>query len=247
MGNSRDVGVAVPAAGAGRRMGGRRKPYLDLGGEPVLLHALRPFLRREDVRAVAVALPPDDADDPPGWLTGVDGRLRFVAGGESRAASVRAAIRALPPEVELVAIHDAARPLLADDVVARCIEVARSGRGAVAGWPAVDTIKEVDDEERIVRTPDRSTLWHAQTPQVFPRAWIVEAYRGAGDAGVGATDDAALLEARGREVRMVRGSRWNLKLTRPEDLTVARALLGDGGPAGAEAGRRATIEESGGR
>ncbi len=224
-GGRSDVGVVVPAAGAGRRMGGRRKQYLALDGRPVLLRSLQPFLRRDDVREIVVALPKDDVGEPPAWLRDADDRIRTVAGGASRSESVRAGLRALTVEVEIVAIHDGARPLIDDDTLARCFAEARRGRGAVAGWPAVDTLKEVDGEGRVVRTPDRSFLWHAQTPQVFPRDLVVEAYERESDPDSRTTDDAGVVERAGGEVRMVRGSPRNIKITRPDDLVVARALL----------------------
>ena len=217
------VGVAVPAAGSGRRMGGTRKAFLELDGEPVLVHALRPFLAQDAVVCVAVALAPDDAAAPPGWVTELDERVVVVAGGDSRTASVGNAIGALPDDVDVIAVHDAARPLVTPDVVAACIAVAAAGQGAVAGCPAVDTIKEVDAEGRVTGTADRSRLWRAHTPQVFPAAVLREAYERAGST---ATDDAALVERLGGDVRMVDGGAWNLKVTRAEDVPVAEALLG---------------------
>lgn len=215
----------MPAAGAGRRMGGRKKQYLVLCGEPVLLRALRPFLRRRDVREVVVALPPEDVTSPPDWLRESDSRIRIVAGGASRGASVRAGLEALSPGVEVVAVHDGARPLVDDDTVERCLTVAREGVGAVAGCPAVDTLKEADAEGRVLRTPDRSRIWHAQTPQVFPREVLAAAYAAASESELGATDDASLVEGRGIEVRMVRGSPRNIKVTRPDDLVLAETYL----------------------
>ena len=216
------VGVAVPAAGTGRRMGGVRKPFLELAGEPVLVHALRPFLADSRVVAVVVALAEADASAPPLWLTGLDARVRVVAGGETRAESVRNALAELPDDVDVVAVHDAARPLVTADVVGRCIDVAAVGEGAVAGCPAVDTMKQVDGERAIVATPDRSTLWHAHTPQVFPAGVLRRAYR---RDLAGATDDAGLVEREGLTVRMVDGGPANLKVTRQEDLAVAEAVL----------------------
>ncbi len=215
------VGVAVPAAGAGRRMGGAHKAFLELAGEPILAHALRPFLRDPRVVAVVVALPGEDAGHPAAWLTGSDGRIRVVEGGATRTESVRRAILALPEDVDVIAVHDAARPLVSDSVVGRCIEIAAGGEGAVAGCPAVDTIKVVDGQGRVVRTPERSGLWHAHTPQVFPADMLRTAY--ASPAGDG-TDDASLVELAGGSVRMVEDS-GNMKVTRPEDLLFAEALL----------------------
>jgi 2-C-methyl-D-erythritol 4-phosphate cytidylyltransferase len=203
-------------------MGGVRKPFLELAGEPVLVHALRPFLAQPSVVSIVVALAPEDAAAPPEWLTGLDRRISVVAGGETRTESVANAMAALPADVDVIAVHDAARPLVTADVVAECIAVAASGKGAVAGCPAVDTMKEVDGDGRILSTADRSRLWRAHTPQVFPATLLREAYQRAGGA---ATDDAALVERVGGEIRMVDGGAWNLKVTRPGDVPVAEALL----------------------
>lgn len=218
------VGVAVPAAGLGRRMGGQRKPWLELAGEPVLLHAIRPFLDHPGVVGVRVALAPEDAEDPPRWLLDLDRRVGVVVGGETRADSVARAVEALPAGVNVIVVHDGARPLVTAEVVARVVERAATGVGAVAGWPATDTLKRVDAEGRVVETPDRRRFWHAQTPQGFPARMLRDALAHA-ELRAGATDDASLVEARGGKVVMVEGARGNLKVTRPEDLHVAEALL----------------------
>lgn len=219
------VGVAVPAAGMGTRMGGVRKPFMDLAGEPILFWALQPFLQHPQVTAVSVALGEEDAASPPEWLTSLDPRIRVVTGGATRGDSVRAALASLPAEVDLVAVHDAARPLVTMDILDRCLAAVGADRGAVAGWPAVDTLKEVAWGGRIVGTPNRDRIWHAQTPQVFPRLKILEAYRRALEDGVSDTDDSALVERIGGEVVMVSGSPFNLKVTRPEDLPLAKLFL----------------------
>lgn len=215
----------MPAAGAGRRMGGVRKALLELDGQPILLRAIRPFLETAGVECVVVALPPDQAAHPPGWLTGADPRVRVVAGGATRGESVAAAVAALPPGVEVVLVHDGARPLVARGLVERCLRAAAAGRAVVAGVPAVDTLKEVDARGRVVRTPPRGRYWHAQTPQAFPRPLLERAYRRARENGVEGTDDASLVELLGGEVEMVEGSPRNLKVTRPEDLILAERLL----------------------
>ena len=215
----------MPAAGAGRRMGGIRKAFLELDGQPILLRAIRPFLETRGVECVVVALPPDQAAHPPAWLTGADPRVRVVAGGATRGDSVAAAVAALPPAVEVVLVHDGARPLVARGLVERCLRAAAAGRAVVAGVPAVDTLKEVDASGRVVRTPPRGRYWHAQTPQAFPRPLLERAYRRARENGVEGTDDASLVELLGGEVEMVEGSPRNLKVTRPEDLILAGCLL----------------------
>lgn len=222
----RAVGVAIPAAGSGLRMGGVRKPFLELLGEPLLLWSLRPFLAHPQVTAVAVALAAPELAEPPAWLREVDPRVRLVQGGATRGESVRAALEALPPEVEVVAVHDAARPLVTREILDACLAEVAPGRGAVAGWPAVDTLKEVDEGGVIVATPPRERIWHAHTPQVFPRDLLVEAYREAARLGIGDTDDAALVERMGGTVVMVPGSALNLKVTRAGDLALAEHLLG---------------------
>lgn len=221
------VGVAVPAAGSGRRLGGVKKTFLTLEGEPVLSRALRPFLASEDVVAVVVALAPEDAEEPPLWLTDLNPRVSLTVGGATRRDSVWAALEALPVECEVIAVHDGARPLVSPEVVRRCIEVASEGIGAVAGIRAVDTMKRVDAEGFVLETPVRSSLWNAQTPQVFPREVLVDAYRRARELDLPATDDSELVEACGGRVRMVESSPRNLKVTRPGDLDVARLLLED--------------------
>lgn len=206
-------------------MGAVRKQYLELAGEPVLLRALRPFLHRRDVEWIVVALPREDVAAPPEWLAGADPRIHLVAGGHERTDSVRAALAMVPEEADIVLVHDAARPLLDADVVERVIEGAAKGTGAVAAVPVTDTLKRVDGGGRVLETPDRGPLWRAQTPQGFPRALLVEAHRRAEADGATATDDAALVERVGGEVVVVLGSETNLKITRPSDLALARAIL----------------------
>ncbi len=228
-GDARTVGVAVPAAGKGVRMGGVRKPFLELGGVPVLLHALRPFLEHPQVVSLVVALGEQDIASPPAWLLELAPRVGLVAGGDTRGDSVRAAVNALPASVDLVAVHDAARPLVTRAILDRCLAAVSPRQGAVAGWPAVDTLKETDSATRVVATLPRDRIWHAQTPQVFPRGLIVKAYERAAAAGVTDTDDAALVERVGGEVIMVPGSPFNLKVTRPEDVALAELYLEWGG------------------
>lgn len=223
-------GVVVPAAGSGARMGGARKTYLDLSGRPVLLRALDPFLRERRVVAVVVSLPPGDADDPPAWLVEADSRIQVTAGGSSRAHSVYNALLALPSGLDLVAVHDGARPLIRQDVVDACFHLAATGVGAIAGYPASDTLKEVGGDLEVVASPPRSGFWHAQTPQVFPAEDLLQAYGKGRAEEWDETDDAAVFARWGGKVRMVRASPANLKVTHPPDLILARALLEEGGP-----------------
>lgn len=222
---SASAGVVVAAAGGGRRMGGVRKQYAELLGIPMLRRALDPFLAHPAVVRVVVALPEEDLSAPPEWLRGIDPRIELVSGGAERSDSVRSGLEALHRSVGVVLVHDAARPLVTLEVIDRVYQAAVAGFGAVAAVPLTDTVKEVDAEGLVLRTPDRSRLRAAQTPQGFPRAMLVEAHRRAGEDGIGATDDAALVERYGGRVIIVPGDADNLKVTTARDVILAEAVL----------------------
>lgn len=215
--------AVIPAGGSGRRMGGVRKQYLELAGQPILLHAVRAFLEHPAVSWVIVALPADDVASPPSFLP--EG-VTVVAGGAERGESVRLALDAVPRSAEVVLIHDAARPLVTRDVIDRALAAAAGGAGAVAAIPVSDTLKRVGEGSAIQATVERAGLWRAQTPQAFPRGMIVDAYARAAAEGLTATDDAALVERFGGRVVVVEGSARNLKVTTREDLRLAELLLG---------------------
>ena len=215
--------AVIPAGGSGLRMGGDvRKQYLTLAGEPILLRTLRAFLGHPAVDWVIVALPPRDVHAPPFPLP--EGVIA-VPGGAERGDSVRAGLAAVPDAADVVLVHDGARPLVTRAVVDRVLGAAGKGVGAIAAVPVSDTLKRVDSDRAILETVERGGLWRAQTPQGFPRRMLVEAYRRAAEEGVAATDDAALVERYGGRVVVVEGDSRNLKVTRPEDLRVAEALL----------------------
>jgi 2-C-methyl-D-erythritol 4-phosphate cytidylyltransferase len=222
----RDVGVVVVAAGQGSRIGGEvPKQFLPVGGVPVLLRALRPFVSHPEVARVAVVLAPAHAERPPEFLAPLAGdALAIVAGGRERADSVAAGLRALGAECGIVLVHDGARPFVDRGVIDAVIALARAGEGAVAAVPVSDTLKEQapGDPPRVSRTVPRDRLWRAQTPQGFPRRLLEEAYAQATDRG--ATDDASMVEARGGVVRLVPDTPRNLKITTRDDLALAEAL-----------------------
>jgi 2-C-methyl-D-erythritol 4-phosphate cytidylyltransferase len=196
-----------------------------LAGKPMLLHSVEAFMGRPDVVSVVCVLPARYAGDPPPWLFQVDlERLMVAPGGATRTESVSNGLDDLPDEARVVLVHDAARPLVDDQTIDRVIERVRRGECAIAALPVVDTIKEVDDSGRILRTVDRSKLWRAQTPQGFPREVILRAHREAAVARLGATDDAALCERLGIAVAVVRGSERALKITDEDDFVRAEAI-----------------------
>lgn len=217
--------VVVPAAGAGRRMGGAFKPFLDLLGEPLLARTLHPFLAIDEIEQIVIALPDAIASDPPSWLSALAPRVELVGGGAERGDSVRHALVALSSSIDVVLVHDAARPLVTAGLIRRALAAAAQGRSVIAAMPVTDTIQEVDDAGRIVATPDRSRLRAAQTPQAFPRSVLVDAYAQAAAAGVVATDDAALVARCGTVVEVIEGEAENLKVTTSADLERAATLL----------------------
>ncbi|MGZ8457349.1 MAG: 2-C-methyl-D-erythritol 4-phosphate cytidylyltransferase [Gemmatirosa sp.] len=222
----RDVGVVIVAGGQGTRTGGTElKQFRWVAGKPMLLHSLQTFMARPDVHTVVVVLPRSHAADPPPWLFQCDiERLLVSTGGRERAESVANGLEDIPEDVHTVLIHDAARPLVPDDLIERVVVEARKGHGAVPALPVVDTIKEVDDGGRIVRTVDRTHLWRVQTPQGFPREMIERAHAEARRDGIAATDDAGLCERLGFPVVIVPGSERALKVTEEGDFARAEAL-----------------------
>jgi len=209
------VWAVVVAAGSGVRFGGP-KQFAVLAGTRVVDRSLA--VAREACDGVVLVL-----SDPDAW----DGAAAdlVVAGGATRAESVRAGLDAVPADADVIAVHDAARPLAGPELYAAVVAAVRAGAdGAIPGIPVADTLKRVEahgDERVIVGTVDRSTLFAAQTPQAF-RADVLRAAHASGDD---ATDDAALVEARGGKVVIVPGDPSNLKLTGARDLAVAAALL----------------------
>jgi 2-C-methyl-D-erythritol 4-phosphate cytidylyltransferase len=219
----------VPAAGSGNRMGRDvSKQYLSLGGTPLLVHTLKVFEKSPLVDAILVVVPPQDIEFvrntvlAPWDMKKVAG---VIPGGKERQDSVRAGIEALDPDAGVVIIHDAVRPFITFEMISQCIRAAREEGAVTVGVPLKDTVKEVAPDGRVMRTCDRSLLWLTQTPQAFRRDIIENAHRAAVRDGFSGTDDTALVERLGIAVRMIRGDYSNIKITTPEDLVIAEALL----------------------
>ncbi|HEX4931877.1 MAG TPA: 2-C-methyl-D-erythritol 4-phosphate cytidylyltransferase, partial [Gemmatimonadaceae bacterium] len=201
------------------------KQFRWVAGKPMLLHSIQAFHRRDDVAQVVAVLPRSVAGDPPPWIFQCDvDRLLVSVGGAQRGDSVWSGIEDLEEEVEIVVVHDAARPLVTDATIDAVIAQARKGTGAIAALPVVDTLKEVADDGRIVRTVDRTRLWRAQTPQAFPRDMLERAHLDARRAGISATDDAALCERLDLPVVVVQGSERAMKVTEERDFARADAI-----------------------
>ena len=206
------VWAVVVAAGRGSRFGGS-KQYEKLGGRRVLDWSLD--AARAACDGVVLVVPSERALD----REAVD---CVVAGGETRSGSVRAGLAAVPPDAEVIVVHDAARPLAGSALFSAAVAAVRAGSdGAVCAVPVTDTVKRVADGA-VAETLDRRHLVAVQTPQAFRADVLRSVHRGAPEA----TDDAALVEAAGGRVAVVKGSADNLKITNPADVAVAEALLG---------------------
>ncbi|MEK6695319.1 MAG: 2-C-methyl-D-erythritol 4-phosphate cytidylyltransferase [Nitrospirota bacterium] len=223
------VVAVVPAGGTGKRMGaGTPKQFLMLDGVPLMLHTLRVLDRTPGVTEVVLVVPKEERDRA---LTEVVERyglkkvLKVVPGGATRQESVQHGLNEVGEDVEIVVVHDAVRPFITEDRIERSIEAARKHGGAIVAVPMKDTPKQAGPDRLIQRTLNRTELWLAQTPQAFRRALVVEAYRKAAIAHVHATDDAALVERLGHKVAIVEGSWENIKITTPEDMILAEAIL----------------------
>jgi 2-C-methyl-D-erythritol 4-phosphate cytidylyltransferase len=233
------VGVVVPAAGVGRRLGaGGAKALVRLGGRALLAHAVEAMEANRRVTAVVIVAHPDTLEVTR-KLVAEEGFAKVtavVAGGPSRQASVAAGLAALPPEPTYVAVHDAARPLVRAGAVDALLEqlLAAGVAGAVPGVPVIDTIRRVDPDRRSGGIVDRAQLAAMQTPQLFVRELLEEAHRLALRDRFEATDEAALVERAGHPVQIVPGDPENLKVTTSLDLAVAETVLARRGPGNPE-------------
>lgn len=222
----------IPAAGKGSRVGLKTpKTFIDLEGEPMLARTIGVFARSPRIGFVLPVLPRTHLAL---FRDRILARYRWerclpaVAGGRERQDSVAAGMRALPPEVEFVVIHDGARPFVPLALVHRVLEAARRHGAAIAAVPAQDTVKRVSPDLFLEGTVDRRRLWLAQTPQAFHLPLLREAHARAAETGTAGTDDASLVEALGHPVRVVAGTPLNLKITTRADLALARALFRQG-------------------
>jgi 2-C-methyl-D-erythritol 4-phosphate cytidylyltransferase len=224
------VAALIPAAGRGQRMGlDIEKQFLHLGGKPLLAHTLSRFEATPGIDRIIVIVPPgretfcyQEIIEP--------GRLRkvthIVAGAETRRLSVTAGFRCLDEDVEVVIIHDGARPFVTSSLIRAAIDAAIQNGCAVSAIPESDTLKRVSGEGTVIETVDRRNLWRAQTPQAFRRPILQRALAYAAQHKLDATDEASLVESLAWPVRIIPGSIWNFKITSPDDLALAELLLG---------------------
>jgi 2-C-methyl-D-erythritol 4-phosphate cytidylyltransferase len=225
-------GVLLPAAGRSIRFGtGRSKLLEELGGEPIIRRSVRAFLVRSDVKSLVIATSAESASELSTALGDFarDPRVRFCTGGASRAESVRNALQNIGAELDWVAVHDAARPLVSQTLIDRTFAAARKYGAAVPALPVSLTIKEAEGPlpAKVLRTVPRQKLWAMQTPQVMRRDALEAAFARCPLPLDQVTDDVQLLELAGQEVWLVDGEEQNLKITTAADLHLAELMLGN--------------------
>ena len=223
------VSAIIVAAGKGIRMNDTtRKQYLDLAGRPILAHSVMAFDACDLIDKIFLVIPKEDIEYcrknilPVLELkNGVD----LVFGGEKRQDSVYNGLQAIDKKTEIVVVHDAVRPFIQPEEIKSCILGAREFGACITGIPASDTIKHVGKSGLIEKTLIRDNIWFAQTPQAFKHELIIRAHETARHDGYIGSDDSLLVERLGIDVKIIKGSKNNIKITVREDLVVARAIL----------------------
>jgi 2-C-methyl-D-erythritol 4-phosphate cytidylyltransferase len=220
------VCAIIVAAGSSQRMGFDKLLSL-IGDKPVVAHSIERFQRCDCIDQVMVVVRSDRHAE---FQKIVDGFgftkvKQFVDGGSERHLSVWNGISLLPEECEVVAVHDAARPLVSSELISRSVAMARECGAVSLAAPIVETLKRADDEQNVCGSVDRSGLWAMQTPQVFRFDWLREAYKRIVDSGRSVTDEVSALQEAGHTVRLLQNTDWNIKITFPRDLELAEKMI----------------------
>ena len=225
------VHAIIVAAGQGIRMSNTvRKQYIALDGIPILSRTLGVFDRCDLIDRIIVAVPKDDIDYCRNEIIPAADMKKeaiLVVGGERRQDSVYNGLKTIESDDGIVLIHDGVRPFVNPEHLAACIKSAQKQGACILGIPAFDTVKHVNAKNEIIETLKRDTLWLAQTPQAFQLELIRRAHEIAKQEGFTGTDDASLVERLGGIVKIIPGSRNNIKITNQEDLKLAQAILND--------------------
>ncbi len=215
----------LAAAGKSQRMGDADKIVLPLRNRPLIEYPLRVFDSHQAIALIVVVVSKSGRERLESCVRGfgLETEIRFTLGGVRRQDSVEAGMRAAP-DADWLVIHDAARPFIDEAMIDRGLKAAEITGAAVAGIRCRDTVKLVDSERTIRETVDRDSLWMIQTPQIFRRELLAQAFE---TVSADVTDEAGLLEARGREVKVFEGSSRNVKVTTPDDIVIAESLAAD--------------------
>ena len=229
------VSAIIPAAGMGIRMGSNiPKQYLLLDGKPILHHTLSILDQCSLVNEIILVVSEKEVGKAQQQIQDSHPKVtKIIAGGKERQDSVSNGLQSLDSEVDIVVVHDGVRPFVSADLICETVEAARNFGAAITAIPVSDTIKKVNEEGLVERTIDRSGLWRVQTPQTFQVSLLKEAFAKAQADNYYGTDEGSLIEYLGREVKVVPGSEFNIKITRSEDLVLGEkiaALVKANGP-----------------
>lgn len=225
-----EVAVIIVAAGRGSRMeSDRNKVLLPIRGIPILARAVKAFSESGMVHRFLLVIGEEDRLEVSSLLEKwcPDVPVKLIYGGAERQESVHHGLMALEGSESVVLIHDGARPFIGQNAIRACIQAVWTMGAACVGVPVKDTIKRVDMLDMVIETPDRAFLWQVQTPQGFKPDIILKAHQQAVFDGFRGTDDAVLVERMGMKVRMIMGGYGNIKITTPEDLAYAEAILAE--------------------
>ncbi len=225
-----EVAVIIVAAGRGSRMeSDRNKVLLPIRGIPILVRTVKAFSESGTVHRFLLVIGEEERLEVSAlmekWCPDVP--VKLVYGGAERQESVHHGLMALEGSESVVLIHDGARPFIGQNAIRACIQAVWTMGAACVGVPVKDTIKRVDMLDMVIETPDRAFLWQVQTPQGFKPDIILKAHQQAVFDGFRGTDDAVLVERMGMKVRMIMGGYGNIKITTPEDLAYAEAILAE--------------------
>ena len=222
--------VVIVSAGRGSRMKADiNKQFLKLQNKEVIAHTIDKFYNNENIGEIIVVVREDEAEffkiniiEKYGYKN-----IKIAFGGSERQDSVYNGLKMVDENCKIVLIHDGARPFVNNETIDSAIESAKENKCVIVGVPVKDTIKVIDDNNNVCDTPDRSTLWSIQTPQVFDYSLIMKAHEKAREDNYYGTDDSMLMEYFGQKVKVVEGSYNNIKITTPEDLKIGEEILRD--------------------
>ena len=222
--------VVIVSAGRGSRMKADiNKQFLKLKGKEVIAHTIDKFYNNKNIDEIVVVVKEDEADffrrniiDKYGYKN-----IKIAFGGKERQDSVFNGLKAVNERCDIVLIHDGARPFVTDEIIKNSIECAKKNKCVIVGVPVKDTIKIINKDNEVCDTPNRSTLWSIQTPQVFEYLSIIKAHKIAKEKSYYGTDDSTLMEYLGYNVKVIEGSYNNIKITTPEDLKIGEEILNE--------------------
>ena len=222
--------VVIVSAGRGSRMKADiNKQILKLKGKEVIAHTIDKFYNNKNIDEIVVVVKEDEADffrrniiDKYGYKN-----IKIAFGGKERQDSVFNGLKAVNERCDIVLIHDGARPFVTDEIIKNSIECAKKNKCVIVGVPVKDTIKIINKDNEVCDTPNRSTLWSIQTPQVFEYLSIIKAHKIAKEKSYYGTDDSMLMEYLGYNVKVIEGSYNNIKITTPEDLKIGEEILNE--------------------